>query len=105
MKKVLSFGLLLLVAATAVAQDNFSYTPQNPKPGDVITISYEPSGMLLGTIKPVEAVYYMAGYAPGGAYKNINADDLKLTKQGKKYAGTIKNRYRRGFSFPGLFGR
>ena len=82
--------ILLLLAGSAIAQDNFSYTPQNPKPGDVITITYEPSGMLLGTIKPIDAVYYMSGYAPGG-YKNLAADELTLTKQGKKYVGTIKS--------------
>lgn len=82
--------VLLLVAGRTFAQDNFSYTPQNPKPGDEIVITYEPSGMLLGTIKPVEAVYYMSGYAPGGGYKNISADELVLTRQGKKYIGTIK---------------
>ncbi|MGV3657461.1 MAG: TlpA family protein disulfide reductase [Chitinophagaceae bacterium] len=81
--------LLLLLAGNVLAQEGFSYTPQNPKPGDVITITYEPSGTLLGTIKPIEAVYYLLGYAPGG-YKMLAADDLPLTKQKKKYVGTIK---------------
>ena len=90
MTKTLStLFVLLLLAGNAVAQDNFTYTPQNPKPGDVITITYEPSGTLLGTMKPVEAVYYVSGYAPGG-YKNLDADELVLTRQGKKYTGTIK---------------
>lgn len=89
-KTLSTFLVLLLLAGNALAQDNFSYTPQNPKPGDVITFTYEPSGMLLGTIKPIEAVYYISGYAPNGGYKNLAADELVLTRQGKKYTGTIK---------------
>src|SRR5687768_6890917 len=93
--------IFLLLTTTAFAQENFSYSPQNPKPGDVITFTYEPSGMLLGTIKPIEAVYYMAGYAPGG-YKNLAADDITLSKQGKKYTGTIKTDTAASFMFLGF---
>jgi len=88
-KLSLTVFLLLFFTANLLAQDNFSFTPENPKPGDVITITYEPSGQLLGTIKPIEAVYYVTGYAKGGA-KNLAADELTLTRQGKKYVGTIK---------------
>ena len=97
-----AFRLIFLLFTTAsFAQENFSYIPQNPKPGDVITFTYEPSGMLLGTMKPIEAVYYMAGYAPGG-YKNLNADDITLTKQGKKFTGTIKTDTAVNFMFLGF---
>ena len=91
MKKCKWFFLILIfTSTTAFTQTNFTYTPQNPKPGDVISFTYEPAGAIAGTMKPIEASYYQLGYASGGSIKNINADDLPLTRNGKKYSGTIK---------------
>ncbi|MFN2438600.1 MAG: TlpA family protein disulfide reductase [Chitinophagaceae bacterium] len=91
MKKCKWFFLILMFAATtAFTQTNFTYTPQNPKPGDVISFTYEPAGAIAGTMKPVEASYYQLGYATGGGFKNIGADDVPLTRNGKIYSGTIK---------------
>lgn len=81
-------AFLLLLTLQTFAQDHFTYTPQNPKRGDVITIYYTPSGKLQGTAKPIEAAYYMFGFAPG-SYKNLGADNITLKKEGKQYTGTL----------------
>jgi hypothetical protein len=51
-------ALLLLIAINLQAQKNFTYSPEKPKPGDVITFTYEPGGDIANTIKPVEGVVY-----------------------------------------------
>ena len=62
--------LLLLVYAiipvTVFGQSNFSISPQHPKPGDLVTISYEPAGAIAGTMKPVEGSFYMLGHQVPG---------------------------------------
>ncbi|HVG42566.1 MAG TPA: TlpA disulfide reductase family protein [Chitinophagaceae bacterium] len=87
-KSSFAFLVFTFIAIKAFSQTAFSYTPQNPKPGDVISFTYEPAGTIAGTAKPVEAAYYMLGYAPAGV-KNINAEDIKLTRNGKNYTGTV----------------
>ena len=76
--------LLVLVAVNASAQTNFSFSPEKPKPGDIITITYEPAGDIANTIKPVEAAVYQS------TSKGNKADDLVLTKIAKKYSATIQ---------------
>jgi thiol-disulfide isomerase/thioredoxin len=91
MKKCKWFFLVLIFSATsAFTQTNLTYTPQNPKPGDVISFTYEPAGAIAGTMKPVEASYYQLGYGANGNVKNISAEDLPLTRSGKNYSGIIK---------------
>lgn len=76
--------LLLLFAVSSVqSQKNFTYTPEKPKPGDLISFTYEPAGDIANTLKPVEAALYQNG-------KKINkADDLVLTKADGKYTGSF----------------
>jgi hypothetical protein len=40
----LFFFLLLFIAIKASSQTNFTFSPEKPKPGDIITITYEPAG-------------------------------------------------------------
>ena len=75
---------LVLVAVTSQAQKNFSYSPEKPKPGDEITITYEPAGDLANNIKPVEGVFYQTGT---GLNK---ADDIVMQRKGRTFTGTIK---------------
>ena len=63
---------------------NFSYSPEKPKPGDEITITYEPAGDLANNIKPVEGVFYQTGT---GLNK---ADDIVMQRKGRTFTGTIK---------------
>lgn len=77
--------LLLLLAVTSVsAQTNFSFSPEKPKPGDLITVTYEPAGDIANTLKPVEGLAYVTGS------KTYKVDELVLTKSGSKYTTTIQ---------------
>ncbi|HVZ57205.1 MAG TPA: TlpA disulfide reductase family protein [Chitinophagaceae bacterium] len=81
--------LLLIVFGTltrlsAWSQTNFSVTPSQPRPGDLITITYEPAGDIAGTLAPLEA----AAYELGGA--SIKAQDLALQKKDGKWTATLQ---------------
>ena len=69
---------LLLISSSSFAQQNFSYTPEKPKPGETITITYQtayrPAGDIANTILPVEAIVYQHGLS------SQKADDLLLKK-------------------------
>ncbi len=75
--------LVLLIAISVQAQKSFTYTPEKPKPGDIISFTYEPAGDIANTILPVEALIETFGN------KGSKMDDLKITRSGKKYTGTI----------------
>lgn len=97
----------MLVSATAFTQTNFSYSPQNPKAGDLITIEYEPGGDIAATTKPVEAKFYMLGNG-ARTVQPIATDELKLVRNGKKYTTTLQtdtaaNFIYFGFSADGKF--
>ena len=81
--KKLFVAILLLIAINLTAQKNFSYSPEKPKPGDVITFTYEPAGAILNTTAPVEAAVYQNG--PRGR----KADDVVLEKKDGKYVGSF----------------
>lgn len=82
MKKILA--AVLIVFTTAVyAQKNFTYTPEKPKPGDVISFTYQSSGDLANSLEPVEAVVYAYGS------KEREANDIVLKRKGFTYTGTI----------------
>jgi peroxiredoxin len=83
MKKMLLVTLALFACFIASSQDNFTYTPVHPKPGDVIRITYQPAGDLANTKFIVEGVRYL--YSGAG----MKADDLPLTRSGKSYEATI----------------
>jgi thiol-disulfide isomerase/thioredoxin len=76
--------LLLLSAVTSYSQKNFSFSPEKPRPGDVITITYEPAGDIANTILPVEAlVHQMTG-------KGRKVDDLLLERIANKYSAKFQ---------------
>ena len=76
-------ALLLIVSIATQAQKNFTYTPEKPKPGDVIRFTYEPVGDIANTILPVEGVVYQMG--KGGS----KADDIVMEKIAGKYSGSF----------------
>lgn len=84
MKHLLQLIVLLLAVNSVTAQTNFSVTPEKPKPGDLITIIYEPAGDIANTLKPVEAAAYISGT------KTYKVEDLTLTKSGSKYTATLQ---------------
>ncbi len=100
-RKLLSVFLIFIISNTN-AQTNFSFSPEKPKPGDIITITYQPAGDIANTLKPLEAAVYVFG-AMGS-----KADDLILTKLANKYTATIQtdtgaNFVALGFSADGKF--
>lgn len=82
-KKLLLIQLALMAGLLLSAQDNFTFTPIHPKPGDVIRISYQPAGDIAYSKMKVEGVRYL--YNSSG----IKADDLPLTRSGKSYEAII----------------
>jgi hypothetical protein len=80
----ISFLALMFLAISAQAQENFSFKPQKPKPGDVIEVTYTPAGDLANTLGKVQGSFFLSG-------KNgRKAEDLLLTKTGKKFTGSIQ---------------
>ena len=75
--------IVLFLTATTIAQKNLVYSPEKPKPGDVITFTYEPAGDIANTVKPVDGVVYQVGS------KGNKADDITMTRKAGKYSGTI----------------
>ncbi|MCG2613637.1 TlpA family protein disulfide reductase [Terrimonas sp. NA20] len=79
--------LLLLFCGISLelfAQNNLTISPEKPKAGDLITITYEPAGDLAGTTALVEAVAYQMGE------KGSKAFDVKLTRSYGKLKGTVQ---------------
>lgn len=91
----ISLLFCMLLSITAFAQNNFSYTPEKPKPGEEITITYEASGTIAGNLKPVEAVFYALG-------KKDIADDIPMKRIGKKFTGSFKTDPESNFVFLGF---
>jgi thiol-disulfide isomerase/thioredoxin len=81
--KQLFTTLLLLITIALTAQKNFTYSPEKPKAGDVITFTYEPGGDIANTIKPVDGVVYQMGK------RGSKADDIVMEKKAGKYTGAI----------------
>ena len=74
MQSTLKVLLLTLISVSSFAQQNFSFTPEKPKPGETISITYRPAGDIANTILPVEAIVYQHGQS------SQKADDLLLKK-------------------------
>ncbi len=84
MRKIL-FVVLLLASLAGFGQSNFTYTPEKPKPGDLITFTYTPAGDIANTMKPVEGVVHLFN-----SKGDENANDLTLTKAGGKFTFTVQ---------------
>ncbi|MGH2649211.1 MAG: hypothetical protein ACRDE8_16645, partial [Ginsengibacter sp.] len=79
--------LLLLIFSSAIqcfAQTNFTYTPEKPKAGDVISITYSHAGDIANAKSPITATVSILGS------KGQNANDLDLKKSGNSYSATVK---------------
>src|SRR5688572_5726693 len=78
-------AFLLLIAIGANSQQNFHYNPIKPEAGDSITFYYEPTGEMAHSGLPVEAVAYISARG-----KRDIVQEISLTREGKKYHGTIR---------------
>lgn len=84
MKRRITFSFALILSALGLsAQQHFQFEPERPQPGDVIRVTYTPSGDIANTLGKVEAVVYLSGS------EGRKADDLILERAGKKYTATI----------------
>jgi len=81
--KTLLVPVALLLAMQVVAQSNFSYTPEKPQAGDLITFTYQQGGDLAGIQALPEAVAYQLG-------KGQKAIDIPLTRSKGKLTGTVQ---------------
>lgn len=83
MRKILAAGLLLMFLSNIAQSQNFTFSPQKPKPGETITVTYEPAGDIANTLKTVEATYHSFGTV------SESTDDITLTRTGSKYQFTL----------------
>src|SRR5689334_7267215 len=83
LRNLLTSFLLLIITIAVQAQKNFSYSPENPKPGDVVTFTYEPAGDIANTLLPVDGVVYQIGTS------GRKADDLMMERKAGKYTGSF----------------
>lgn len=81
--KTLIVLLFTVSTLSAIAQQNFTYSPANPKPGDKISFTYIPGGDIANTSSPVEGVVYQQGNS------KQKADDIVMEKQGNSYTGSF----------------
>lgn len=85
MKKLSLLATLLCSSIILFAQDNFTYTPEKPKPGDEISFNYTQSGDLAGIMKMPEAFVLV--------FENKNGSrivDIPLKREYGKLTGKFK---------------
>ncbi|MEO7835866.1 MAG: hypothetical protein ABIR50_11130, partial [Ginsengibacter sp.] len=82
--KNLLLPALLFCSVQTFAQTNFTFTPEKPKAGDVITINYTPSGTIANTTSPLNAIVYTM------SDNEYHADDIQFKKNGKDFTGSVK---------------
>ena len=88
MKKVISAVMLLLLVAFisniyAQSSKNFSFKPEKPKPGEKITITYNPAGSKIEKAKNISMLVHSYG-------KNIySTNEYDLKKEGKAWVGSF----------------
>ncbi|TXH20113.1 MAG: TlpA family protein disulfide reductase [Chitinophagaceae bacterium] len=66
------------------AQDNFTYSPAKPQPGDIIKFSYTPAGDLAGNNKALEAFVLSMNT------KQPEIVDIKVARNAGKWEGEFK---------------
>lgn len=94
MKSLLLFVTCLMVTAAVVAQNAVTFSPEKPKPGEVITVTISPPQNSKSTI--VEAVVFTRGD------KQQDLNSLKLAKKGDGYTGTIQTQPKDNFVAVGV---
>lgn len=99
-KKVL-FPALLFCVMQSFGQSNFTFSPEKPLAGDVITVTYSGAQTnggetTKGDQSPLKAIVYTLGN------KGETANDLDLKKSGSIYTGTIRTDTSDNFVFFGF---
>lgn len=70
---------LLFASGTLFAQDHLTYSPQKPKSGEVVTLTYLPTADIIASKKPIEVTIYKFGN------NGISSDELILKKGKDNY--------------------
>ncbi|HEY5462328.1 MAG TPA: TlpA disulfide reductase family protein [Hanamia sp.] len=94
--KNLLLSALLFCALHTFGQSNFIFSPEKPKAGDVISVTYIPSGTIANSTSLLNAIVYTLGS------KGQTANDLDLKKSGNDYTGTVKTDTSDNFVFFGF---
>lgn len=84
-KSSIAFFLMFVITTWVSAQSNknFSFTPENPKPGDKITVSYNPAGSNLEKADKISILVHSYG-------KTIYlTDEYDLMKEGTNWVGSF----------------
>ncbi|MBS1758705.1 MAG: redoxin domain-containing protein [Bacteroidetes bacterium] len=82
-KKILFLFVVTSLATFVMAQDNFTYTPAKPKPGDTISFSYTNSGNLAGQIQiPEVAIIEFKG-------KKNHLIEVPVKREFGKFVGKV----------------
>ncbi len=88
MKNILTAAFTVLLSIAALAQGEFTFSPEKPKPGDEITISYKPAAVV-----PVK----ISGYElKGPVMKDL---DFEAKRTAGKYTATFKTDTSSAFVF------
>lgn len=81
--KLLLLASFLLAGFFAFAQyNNLKFSPEQPKPGDVIKFEYSTTGTVLGDVKEFEALAYLQD-------GQLRVQEITLTASGDKWTGSI----------------
>ncbi|MDA3616139.1 TlpA family protein disulfide reductase [Polluticaenibacter yanchengensis] len=91
-------GVLSLVQI-ANAQSNFKVSPEKPKPGDVIKVTYVKAGDLIGTGKSPEAVVYENYYQKDNESKTKVFEPVLVKTAPNTYEAEIKTDTNANFIF------
>lgn len=98
MTRFLSLSLMLLLATTIVNAQSLKYSPEKPKPGDVVTLTYTPSAA-----KDAAAKVEVEGYVYQNGLDNAaSADDIVLKKSGDSWTGSFTIGSKMSFAFLGF---
>jgi thiol-disulfide isomerase/thioredoxin len=77
------FIVIVFCAIDSFGQNNFKFSPEKPKAGDMINITYTPSGDIANSNSALEGIVYALGS------KGQAANDMSLKKSGKEYTTVI----------------
>ncbi|KAA9038102.1 TlpA family protein disulfide reductase [Ginsengibacter hankyongi] len=91
--KTFLFVVVLFFTLSSFAQNNFKFFPEKPKAGDVITITYTPSGNIANTSAPIEAIVYSMGS------KGQTTNELQLKRIGHDYTAVVPTDTSENFAF------
>ncbi len=77
------FIVIVFCAIDSFGQNNFKFSPEKPKAGDMINITYTPSGDIVNSNSALEGIVYALGS------KGQKVNDMSFKKSGNEYTTVI----------------